>query len=49
MLQSCTFKPTLHNDRLRSASANKRSNSINGYNKAVNRMKVGQEKSRIEK
>jgi hypothetical protein len=42
MLESCTFKPELRKDRLRSASANKRSSSINGYEKAVHRMKVGQ-------
>ena len=47
MLESCTFKPELVKDRLRSASANKRSSSINGYNKTVHRMKVGQEKTRI--
>ncbi len=30
-LEECTFKPEINNDRLRSASNNKRSKSINGF------------------
>jgi hypothetical protein len=39
----------LSNDRLRSASNQKRGSSINGYSKAVHRMKVGIEKARMDK
>lgn len=46
-MNKCTFKPDLTNNRLRSASANKRGSSINGYEKTVNRMKVGIERTRI--
>lgn len=46
-LEECTFKPTTNHGRLRSASANNRSRSINGFEKSVNRMKVGNERHRI--
>lgn len=48
-LEECTFKPEINNDRLRSASNNKRSKSINGFQKSVQRMKVGVEKHRVQK
>ena len=48
-LENCTFKPELCPDRLRSASRAKRSNSVNGFEKTVHRLKVGIQKTRIEK
>jgi hypothetical protein len=48
-LENCTFKPELCPDRLRSASRAKRSHSVNGFEKTVHRLKVGIEKTRIEK
>ena len=50
MLQECTFKPELTHDRLvRSISAQKKGSKINGYQKTVQRMKIAQEMSKIEK
>ena len=48
-MAACTFKPELCGDRLRSVSRNKRGQSINGFEKSVNRMKVGVERNRMEK
>jgi hypothetical protein len=49
-MKQCTFKPEINNERLRSASNNnRRSRSVNGFEKSVQRIKVGIEKNRIEK
>jgi hypothetical protein len=47
-MAECTFQP-LTNNRQRSVSNPHRSRSINGYEKSVQRMKIGIEKQRIQK
>ena len=47
-MEECTFKPSLNKSRGRSFSCKSRSASVNGYDKAVLRMKVGHKKSVTE-
>ena len=49
-MEKCTFFPSTNSKRLmRSVSRNERSRSVNGFDKSVNRIKVGNEKQRIQK
>ena len=49
-MENCTFYPVtnhFNNRKSRSVSRAQRSRSVNGFDKSVNRMKVGIEKQRI--